>query len=107
MTQSLASSLRRARIDALLSQAEMIRDHRDCGQRTEEARKMIRSVLADFALGKMTEHERQQILDVLSFARTPCIIETLQPVTTFQDEEIERQIETDLPKKQQSFFFMP
>ncbi|MBC8875348.1 MAG: hypothetical protein H8E44_38480 [Planctomycetes bacterium] len=110
MAESLSSVLSRMRIESLLEQAMFIRDcsKSDCysfEMRTKEARKLIHAVLYDSALGKIGEEDRRRILGILHFARTSCVIRTEEPIATYQDEEVVA--ETDRPKKQQTFFFMP
>lgn len=109
MTESLSSILSRMRMQSLLEQAAFVRDSCESGysreERTAEARKLIHAVLYDFALGKITEEDREQILDILQFARTSCVIRPEEPIATYQDEEALP--EPDRPKKQQTFFFMP
>jgi len=110
MTESLSSILRQMRMETLGRQAEFIRDcwQADCysfEERTDEARKLIHSVLYDFSLGKITAEERERVLDILQFARTTCIIRPEEPIVTYQDEEATP--EEERPKKQQTFFFMP
>jgi len=116
MAESLSSVLRQMRMESLFRQAEFIRDcwQADCytlEERTEEARGMIRAVLYERALGQIDDTEKQRIVEILQFAKTPCTIEAQQPIPAYQDEEAERKIleETgkDVPKKQQTFFFMP
>jgi len=110
MTESLSTILSRMRTQSLFEQATFIRDSckSDCysfEERTEEARKLIYAVLYDSALGKITEEDRQRILDILHFARTSCVIRPEEPIATYQDEDAVA--EPDRPKKQQTFFFMP
>lgn len=106
MCETLASSLRVIRLDAMRSQAQAIRDYPDSDERTEEARKLIHAVLYDFALGRISDEEREQILDVLHFARKPCTICPDEPISTFLDED-DRAPGDERPKVQQTFFFMP
>jgi hypothetical protein len=86
--ESLASILERHRLESLLREAEMIRDHASCGGRMEEARKLIRFVLYEFALGKIDASARDRLLDVLHFAaERPRVIHE-QPVPAYQDEGV-------------------
>jgi hypothetical protein len=111
MSKSFVAILERLKTEAMLRQAEAIRDYPDCSERTEQARQMIRRVLYESALGTMTNDNRQQILDVLQLARSPCSIEPSQPIPTFQDErtldEALKDAGQEIPKKQRTFFFMP
>jgi hypothetical protein len=110
MTESLSAVLSRMRVQSLVEQAEFIRDCCEShgysfDERKKEARKLIHAVLYDYALSKITERDRQRILEILQFARTGCVIRTEQPIATYQDEETPP--EPDRPKKQQTFSFIP
>jgi len=111
MTESLSAILRQHRVNSLIEQAKFIRDFPDADQRIAEARKMIQALLYDRALGKIDDDEKQRVLENLHFARLPCTLERLEPLPTYQDEEAEKKVMeeegNDLPKKQQTFFFMP
>lgn len=107
MSKTLASSLRQIRIDAMRSESQAIRDYRDSDERTEEARKMIRFVLYEFALGRLDGDTRDKILRVLNFARTRPVVIHEEPIPTYQDDEARRDLQENIPKKQQTFFFMP
>jgi len=111
MTESLSAILRRHRVNSLIDQARLIRDFPDVDQRIVESRKMIQVLLYDRALGEIDDQEKQRVLENLRFARVPCTIEGLEPLPSYQDEEAEKRIREeegkDLPKKQQTFFFMP
>jgi len=107
MSGTLAETVRLLRIDALMRQAETIRDFSECDEGLEEARKTIRAVLYEFALGRMDANTRDQILGVLEFARTRPIVIRQEPIPTYQDNEARRELREDIPKKQQTFFFMP
>lgn len=107
MSRTLAETVRLLRIDALMRQAETIRDFSPCDDRLREARKMIRAVLYEFALGRMDAKTREQILSVLEFARTRPVVIRQDPIPTYQDDEAQRELQEDVPKKQQTFFFMP
>jgi hypothetical protein len=84
--ESLPSALERHRLEFLLHQAETVRDYPDCAARMEEARKMIRSVLYEFALGRLPAETRDQILAVLQFGRTRPILINEEPIPAYQDE---------------------
>lgn len=107
MNEPLSSSLGRIRTEAKIRQAELIRDHPASEERIDEARKMIRAVLYEFAVGKIEFDDRDEILQMLQFARKTCIIQPEEPIATYQDEQVERGIRDEIPKKQQTFFFMP
>ena len=72
---------------------------------------MIQTVLYERALGRINDEEKQRVLEELQSARTPCTIETQEPVPTYQDEQAEKKVlqgdGKDMPKEQQKFFFMP
>ena len=86
--ESLASILERHRLESLLREAEIIRDYTASGEQIEEARKLIRFVLYEFALGKIDASARDRILDVLHFAaERPRVIHE-QPVPAYQDEGV-------------------
>ena len=72
----------------MLREAEIIRDHAACGERIEEARRLIRFVLYEFALGKIDASARDRILDVLQFAAEPPQVIHEQPVPAYQDEGV-------------------
>lgn len=111
MTESLSAILRRHRVDSLIQQARLILDFPDADQRIVESRKLIQALLYDRALGKINDDEKQCVLENLQFARVPCTLESLQPLPAYQDEEAEKQVlhreGKTLPKKQQTFLFMP
>ncbi len=111
MTESLSAILRRHRVNSLVDQASLIRDFPDADQRIVEARKLIYAVLYDRALGKIDDQEKRRVLENLDFAKMPCTLESLEPLPSYQDEEAEKKVleeeGKDLPKKQQTFFFMP
>ena len=87
--------------------------HPDCRQaecysfeeRTNEGRKLIRAVLYDFALGKITAEERQRILDILQLTRTTCVVRPEEPIAAYQDEQVVQA--EGRPKIQQTFLFKP
>ena len=111
MTESLSAILRRHRVNSLVHQATLIQDFPDTEQRIAEARRMIRTVLYERTLGRIDDEEKHCILEELQLVRTRCTIETQEPIPTYQDEEAERKVleedGKDLPKKQQSFLFIP
>ena len=116
MNESLSSVLRLMRMESFSEQAQFIHDcwQAECysfEERTDEARKLISAVLYERALGRIDDEEKYRVLEKLQSARTPCTIETQEPVPTYQDEEAEKKVlqedGKDMPKKQQKFFFMP
>ena len=107
MSRTLTETLHLIRVDALMRQADAIRDFSDSDDRLEEARKMIRAVLYEFALGRLDAETRDQILSALNFARTRPAVILEEPIPTYQDDEARRELQEDTPKKQQTFFSMP
>lgn len=69
MTESLSDRLRRFRIETLIREAEMIRDDPPGRQRSKEARSLIYSVMYQYALGRLSNAERERILQIVDFAR--------------------------------------
>ena len=69
MSQTLAESLHRLQIEALLHHAQMIRDHPPGEERSREARRLLYGVMYDHALGRLSDDERERILSLLDFAR--------------------------------------
>lgn len=69
--ESLAEILQRHRLDARIREAEIIRDYPSGDERTEEARKLVRFTLYDFAVAKIDAAVRDRILGLLDFAHEP------------------------------------
>lgn len=69
MTESLSDRLRQFRIETLIREAEMIRDDPPGQQRSKEARSLIYSVMYQYALGRLSNAEKVQILQIVDFAR--------------------------------------
>ena len=69
MSETLAEGLHRLQIEALLRQAQIIRDHPPGEERSREARKLLYGVMYDHALGRLSYDEREQILSLVDFAR--------------------------------------
>jgi hypothetical protein len=69
MSETLAESLRRLRIEAFVRQAQLIHDHPPGDERLREARKLLYGVMYDHALGRLSSEERNQILSWIDFAR--------------------------------------
>jgi len=90
-----------------MRQADAIRDYGDSDDRLEEAQTMIRAVLYESCLGRLDAETRDQILRILNFARTRPVVIHEEPIPTYQDDEARRELQEDIPKKQQTFFFMP
>ena len=80
MGDTLAEILHRRQIEALVHQAETIRDHPPGEERSRRARKLIYAVMLDHALGRLTNAEREQILSLLDFARDYHVPESPGPV---------------------------
>ena len=106
MSGTLADTLHRLRIESLIQQAHAIHDWVDRDDRREQARQMIRAVMLDFSLGKISTHEREKLLGILRFAQEPCRVRREEPIPTFQDEQVvDRRDES--PKKQLLLPFHP
>ena len=69
MSESLSERLRRFRIQTLIREAEMIRDDPPGQQRSKEAANLIYTVMYQHALGRLSNAEREQVLQIVSFAR--------------------------------------
>lgn len=80
MSETLAESLHRLRIETMLRQAQMIHDHPPGEERTREARRLLYGVMYDHALGRLSNEERQRILGLLDFARDYHAPEVPNPV---------------------------
>src|SRR5688500_15083399 len=65
---TLGETLRLRRVDAMQSDAVLVREHPDSAERTVEAQRLIREAMYSRAIGRITDDERDRILDVLSFA---------------------------------------
>lgn len=80
MSETLAETLHRLRIEALLGQAQMIHDHPPGEERLREARRLLYGVMYDHALGRLSDEERERILGLLDFARDYHAPEVPSPV---------------------------
>ena len=69
MSQSLSERLRRLRVETLVREAEIIRDHPAGSERLKEANSLIYTVMYQRTLGQLTYAEKEQILGVIDFAR--------------------------------------
>jgi len=69
MSETLSDRLRQFRIESLIREAEMIRDEPPGPQRAKEARSLIYTVMYKYALGQLSHGEREQILQIVAFAR--------------------------------------
>lgn len=69
MSDSLSERLQRFRIQSLIHEAEMIRDDPPSQLRQEEAASLVYTVMYQHALGRLSNAEREQILQIVSFAR--------------------------------------
>jgi hypothetical protein len=69
MSETLAKILHRQQIEALVRQAETVCAYQPGKERLREARKLIHGVMFDHAVGRLSHAEREQILELLSFAR--------------------------------------
>ena len=69
MNESLSERLRRFRIQTLVREAEMIRDDPPSQLRSKEAASLIYTVMYQHAVGSLSNAEREQILQIVSFAR--------------------------------------
>jgi hypothetical protein len=69
MSETLGETLHGLWIEMLVRQAQMIRDYPPGEVRTREARKLLYGVMYDYALGRLSHAEREQILSRVDFAR--------------------------------------
>jgi hypothetical protein len=69
MSESLSQRLQRFRIQNMIREAEMIRDDPPSQQRSKEAASLIYTVMYQHALGRLSNAEREQILQIVNFAR--------------------------------------
>jgi hypothetical protein len=61
----LRDTLRRNTVETMLGNAQLTVRTADSPERTEEARRQVRMVLYESALGQITREEREQILAIL------------------------------------------
>jgi len=106
MSEALSETLHRLHIEAQTQQAQAIRDCPNLDDRMEQARRMIRAIMYDFALSKISMDERRKLFGILHFAWEPCHICPDEPIHTFQDEEVEDAVD-DSPKRQLLLPFDP
>ena len=69
MSETLGETLHRLWIETRVRQAQMVRDYPPGKERTREARKLLYGVMYDYALGRLSHAEREQILSRVDFAR--------------------------------------
>lgn len=67
----LRSLLRDRHVQHLLADAELLRDHPDCLDRTAEAERLVRQAMLEFAVGAISDDERSKVLQILAFAIPP------------------------------------
>lgn len=65
MGSSLDQILRERRHQALIADAEFLRSYPACDERVEHARRLLRQVMLDSALGRVTSGERAQVFEIL------------------------------------------
>jgi hypothetical protein len=65
MSVDLPAILRQRDVRTMLDSASLIRESRDGQQRAEQAKQLVFAAMYRFALGQISEAERQRILDVL------------------------------------------
>jgi len=65
MESDLPAILRHAEVKAMFDNATLIRNTPDSLDQAKEAERQIRMALYKFALGQITEQEKQQIIDLL------------------------------------------
>ena len=68
MESDLSAVLRHAEVKAIFNNANLIRNSADSPDQAAEAERQIRMAMYKFALGQMTQEEKQQILGILQ----PC-----------------------------------
>jgi hypothetical protein len=69
MSESLSERLRCLRVETLVREAEIIRDHPAGNERLKEANSLIYTVMYQRTLGQLTYAEKEQILGIIDFAR--------------------------------------
>lgn len=101
---SIGPVLRRLEIELLLKSVKLIRDcPPDTPDRIDEARRMLRRVLVEHSLGKVTEEVRAEVVEMLSFAKDEhALAATLPQVRLTQpleptDETPRPECDPDLP----------
>jgi hypothetical protein len=62
---TLEQILRERRQQALLADAEFLREYPPCDERVEHARRLLRRVMLEAALGRVTTAERAQVAEIL------------------------------------------
>ena len=68
MSESLAKVLHDHRVDALIAEAEFIRDWPDSSERIEEATVLIREAMLRCTTGRISHAEESRVFSILSFA---------------------------------------
>ena len=68
MPERLAKVLHEHRIDALIAEAELIRDWPDTPDRTEHATLLIRDAMIRCATGRISHAEESRVFSILAFA---------------------------------------
>lgn len=68
MAEELGELIRRRLVEAMIENARLTREYRDCPERAQEARRQVYQALYESALGRITLRERRNILDLLE----PC-----------------------------------
>ncbi len=68
MSASLAKVLHGHRVDALISEAQLIRDWPESPERIEEATMLIREAMLRCTTGHISHAEESRVFSILSFA---------------------------------------
>jgi len=70
---SLALALEQERTQSFLTQAELIRNWQEGPERAEQAKRMIRQALVEWATGKISQEAESRVYAILDFAMPgPC-----------------------------------
>jgi hypothetical protein len=68
MPPSLAHVLRQRRLEALVAEAQTVRDWPDGPERMEEAQMLIREAMYRCAIDRISQDEESRIFSILAFA---------------------------------------
>ncbi len=65
---SLANALHRHQVEALIAEADLIRDWPEGSDRTDQAIVLIREAMVRCATGRITQADESRVFSILSFA---------------------------------------
>lgn len=97
MPENLAGFLRQMRIDALICQAETVRDWPSNADRIAEAMTHIREAMLQCTIGRITQEEKYHIISILHFAMPSDAPSADEHPPVDPDEKPPAQIEEQVP----------